>query len=65
MYTDFDFIENKEDLENYLHFDVESYTRAVKTIGILASPIPITPKKEVSTPLICFLRASQKRLFFL
>ena len=56
MCTDFDFIENKEDLENYLHFDVESYTRAVKTIGILASPIPITPKKEVSTPLICFLR---------
>ena len=39
MCTDFDFIANKEDLENYLHFDVESYTRAVKTIGILASPI--------------------------
>lgn len=56
MCTDFDFIENKEALENYLHLDVESYTRAVKTIGILASPIPITPKKEVSTPLICFLR---------
>lgn len=56
MCTDFDFIENKEALENYLHLDVESYIRAVKTIGILASPIPITPKKEVSTPLICFLR---------
>ena len=56
MCKDFDFIENKEALENYLHLDVESYIRAVKTIGILASPIPITPKKEVSTPLICFLR---------
>lgn len=56
MCKDFDFIENKEALENYLHLDVESYIRAVKTIGILASPIPITPKKEGSTPLICFLR---------
>ena len=66
MCTDFDFIENKEDLENYLHFDVESYTRAVKTIGILASPIPITPKKEVSTPLICFLRdAVDNKEFFI
>ena len=42
MCTDFDFIENKE--ASCLLFDVESYTRAVKTIGILASPIPITPK---------------------
>ena len=54
MCTDFDFIENKEN--SCLLFDIESYTKAVKTIGILASPIPITPKKRGKHSLNLFFK---------